>query len=127
LGAGDTLGVRYTKELAEKLDPDVYLFRTGPGVFSLTTTAEDAENYERLSRHRVFIWDNYPVNDQNPTLHLGPLMGRDPRLARVVDGYVSNPLSSQNEANRIPMLTIADYAGLTSFPRIRVIRVDGYG
>lgn len=109
LGTGDTPGVRYTKELAEKLNPDVYLFWTGPEVCSLTITAEDAENYRHLSEHRIFIWDNYPVNDQTPTLHLGPLMGRDPRLAKVVDGYISNPLSPQNEANRIPMLTIADY------------------
>jgi hypothetical protein len=109
LGTGDTPGVRYTKELAEKLNPDVYLFWTGPEVCSLTIRDEDAENYRRLSKHRIFIWDNYPVNDQTPTLHLGPLMGRDPRLAKVVDGYISNPLSPQNEANRIPMLTIADY------------------
>jgi hypothetical protein len=109
LGTGDTPGVRYTKELAAKLDPDVYLFWTGPEECSLTITAEEAENYKRLSRHRLFIWDNYPVNDQNPTLHLGPLMGRGPRLAKVADGYISNPLSPQNEANRIPLLTIADY------------------
>jgi hyaluronoglucosaminidase len=109
LGTGDTPGVRYTKELAEKLDSDVYLFWTGPEVCSLTITAEEAANYARLARHRVFIWDNYPVNDQHSTLHLGPLMGRDARLGQVVDGYIANPLSPQNEANRIPMLTIADY------------------
>jgi hypothetical protein len=28
----------------------------------------------------------------------------------VIDGYMSNPLCPQNEINRIPMLTCADYA-----------------
>jgi hypothetical protein len=109
LGTGDTPGLRYTKELAENLDPDIYLFWTGPEVFSLTITPEDVENYRRLCRHPVFLWDNYPVNDQNPTLHLGPLTGRDPRLAKVVDGFLANSMCPQNEANRIPMLTVADY------------------
>ena len=36
-------------------------------------------------------------------------MGRDPRLMNVAEGFISNPLSPQNQANRIPMLTIADY------------------
>ena len=109
LGTGDTPGVRYIRELAEKLDPDVYLFWTGPEVIPLTITAEGAEEYQRLSKHHLFIWDNYPVNDQNPTMHLGPLMGRDPQLARAVEGFVANAQSPQNEANRIPLLTIADY------------------
>jgi hypothetical protein len=109
VGNGDTPSVRYTKELAEKLNPDVYLFWTGPEECSLTITVEDAEAYRSLANHRVFVWDNYPVNDHRPTMHLGPLTGRDPRLGTVVEGYISNPQSPQVEANRIPMLTIADY------------------
>lgn len=109
LGAGDTPGVRYTKELARSLDPDVFLYWTGPQVCSLTITHEDAETYRRLAKHRLFIWDNYPCNDQRPDLQLGPLMGRAPGLATSADGYISNPLSPQVEANWIPMLTIADY------------------
>jgi hypothetical protein len=110
LGTGDTPGVRYTKDLAVKLDPDVYLFWTGPEICPLTITAEAAQIYKTLAGHRIFIWDNYPVNDHTPTMHLGPVMGRDPALPNLVDGFMSNPLSPQNQANRIPMLTIADYA-----------------
>lgn len=109
LGAGDTPGVRYVKELGEKLDTDIYLYWTGPEVCSLTITRADTEKYKRLSNHRLLIWDNYPCNDQHPTLQLGPLMGRSPDLHTIAEGYISNPLSPQNEANRIPMLTIADY------------------
>lgn len=109
LGTGSTPGTRYTKQLAGSLDPDVYLFWTGPDVCSLTITREGAESYRHLAKHRLFIWDNYPCNDQRPNLQLGPLMGRAPDLARSVEGYISNPLSPQVEANQIPMLTIADY------------------
>jgi len=109
LGAGDTPGVRYLKEVGEKMDSGVYFYWTGPKVCSLSITREDAEKYKSLSKHRLLIWDNYPCNDQYPTLQLGPLMGRSSDLSTVTEGYISNPLSPQNEANRIPMLTIADY------------------
>jgi hypothetical protein len=58
----------------------------------------------------MFLWDNYPVNDDRPTMHLGPVIDRDPDLCEVVDGYMSNPLCKQNEINRIPLLTCLDYA-----------------
>lgn len=109
LGAGDTPGIRYTKQLAESLDPDVFLYWTGPEVCSLAITREDAEGYRQLAKHRLFIWDNYPCNDQRPTLQLGPLTGRGGKLSMSAEGYISNPLSPQDQANHIPMLTIADY------------------
>jgi len=43
-------------------------------------------------------------------MHLGPLVGRDPDLCKVVEGYMSNPHCQQNEINRIPLATCADYA-----------------
>ena len=55
------------------------------------------------------MWDNYPVNDGNSTLHLGPITGRDPELVNAVEGYLSNPMFEQNEINRVPLLTMADY------------------
>jgi hyaluronoglucosaminidase len=66
--------------------------------------------YQKIVNHRLIIWDNYPVNDRNPTLHLGPVTGRDPYLCEVASGYMSNPLCPQNEINRIPLFTCADYA-----------------
>jgi hypothetical protein len=66
--------------------------------------------FRRLGGHRMFLWDNYPVNDDRPTMHLGPVIDRDPDLGEVVDGYMSNPLCKQNEINRIPLLTCLDYA-----------------
>ena len=109
LGSGDTPGQRYTRTLAQKLDPDIYLFWTGSEVCPLTISKEDALKYRALARHRLLLWDNYPVNDQHASLHLGPVRGRGADLAEVLSGYIGNALSFQNEANRIPMLTIADY------------------
>jgi hypothetical protein len=110
LGVGDTPGNRYTRAFAARLDPAVYLFWTGPDVSSVSIAKADAEAYRALVRHRIIVWDNYPVNDQTPALHLGPLSGRDPELAGVVDGYMGNPMSFESEIGRIPMLTMADFA-----------------
>jgi len=99
----------YLETLARDLHPDVYVFWTGDGVVG-RITRKAAESYRTVVGHRLFIWDNYPVNDGAPTLHLGPLMKRDPDLCEVAEGYMSNPMYTQNEANRIPLLTVADYA-----------------
>ncbi len=100
----------YLEALAKELDPSVYVFWTGPGVFSEYVTLKDAEKFRSIVRHRVILWDNYPVNDAHPTLHLGPVRGRDPQLPRALEGYMSNAMCPQNQINRIPMLTCADYA-----------------
>jgi hypothetical protein len=99
----------YLEVLNRKLDKNIYLFWTGDSVVG-KITRKSAETFRRISGHRLFLWDNYPVNDGQPTLHLGPVIDRDPDLRAVVDGYMSNPMHLQNEANRIPLLTCLDYA-----------------
>ncbi len=99
----------YLETLARELDKDVYLFWTGDYVVG-RITRKGADTFRRICRHRMFLWDNYPVNDDNPTMHLGPVIDRDPDLCEVIDGYMSNPLCKQNEVNRIPLLTCMDYA-----------------
>jgi len=109
-GVGEDPQARtYLADLATELHPEVYVFWTGPSVVPQRVPRTAAEAYRRHVRHRLFLWDNYPVNDAHPTLHLGPLTGRDPDLGTVVDGYMANPMCPQNEINRIPLLTIADY------------------
>jgi len=110
-GCGDMPEARaYLEALGRTLDPEVYLFWTGDGVVTPRITRTCAAAYREIVNHRLIIWDNYPVNDRNPTLHLGPVTGRDPDLCQVTSGYMSNPLCPQNEANRIPLFTCADYA-----------------
>ena len=111
MGCGDTPEAgAYLGALGRVLDPDVYVFWTGDGVVTTRITMACAETYRKIVGHRLIIWDNYPVNDRHPTLHLGPLTGRDADLTRVTAGYMSNPLCPQNEINRLPLFTCADYA-----------------
>ncbi len=99
----------YLEVLARELDKDVYVFWTGEAVVG-KVTRKAAEKFRSIVKHRVILWDNYPVNDGHPTLNLGPVTDRDPDLCEVLDGYVGNPLREQNEINRIPLATTADYA-----------------
>jgi hyaluronoglucosaminidase len=100
----------YLAVLAAELNPEIYVFWTGDRVYAPRITRSAADKYRALVRHRLVLWDNYPVNDNNPTLNLGPVTGRDRDLCEVIDGYMSNPLCPQNQINRVPMLTCADYA-----------------
>lgn len=100
----------YLHALGQDLDPAVYVFWTGDEIAGKKISRKAAENYKKVVQHRLFLWDNYPVNDNAPTLHLGPVSGRAPDLCDVVDGYMSNPMARQNEINRIPLATCADYA-----------------
>lgn len=100
----------YLATLADEIHPDVYLFWTGPQVVSASIRREEAQAYRNVVRHRLFIWDNYPVNDGFHTLHLGPVVHRDPDLPEVADGYMANPMHTQNQSNRLPLMTCGDYA-----------------
>jgi hypothetical protein len=100
----------YLGALGREMHPDVYVFWNGDGIRTPRVTRIAAEGFKRAVNHRLFLWDNYPVNDGTPTLHLGPISGREPDLCEVIDGYLSNPMHSQNQINRLPLATCADYA-----------------
>jgi AraC-like DNA-binding protein len=110
-GDGTNLEHRaYLEVLGRELEPEVYIFWNGDSVVTPRITRVAAESFRAIVKHRLFLWDNYPVNDGNPTLHLGPVRGREPDLCEVIDGYLSNPMCTQNQVNRIPLATCADYA-----------------
>jgi AraC-like DNA-binding protein len=100
----------YLEALACQLHRDVFVFWNGDAIVTPRITRVAAESYKRVVKHRLFLWDNYPVNDGSPTLHLGPLSGREAELCEVIDGYLSNPMCTQNQINRLPLTTCADYA-----------------
>ena len=102
----------YLQTLAHSLDPNVYIFWTGDGDSAIAhrITVAAAASYKSAVEHRLFLWDNYPVNDGSQTLNLGPVTGREVALCDVVDRYMSNPMATQNQLNRIPLATCADYA-----------------
>ncbi len=100
----------YLRTLAAELDRDAYVFWTGDQVITPRITRRAAASYREVIGHRLFLWDNYPVNDNHPTLNLGPVSGRDADLGEAIEGYLSNAMCPQSEINRLPLLTCADYA-----------------
>jgi len=100
----------YLQNLAALLNREIFVFWTGDAAVTTSITRECADAYKHLVQHRLILWDNYPVNDRTGALHLGPVTGRDWDLCEVAYGYMSNPLSPQNDINRIPLYTCADYA-----------------
>ena len=99
----------YLDELAKGVPGDVPIAWTGDAVVNDTITAAQAlVRAASLGDRRPLIWDNYPVNDgmMSDRLHLGPLWGREPKLADRCSGYLSNPLV-QPKASRLPLASIA--------------------
>jgi hyaluronoglucosaminidase len=97
--------------LGEYLPPNVACFWTGPSVVSKEISLFHVQRIAQRLRHRLLLWDNYPVNDlsMRDELHLEPLQSRDPELPRAVYGYLNNPLL-QEKLSFIPLATCFDYA-----------------
>lgn len=108
-GTGDG---EYRRALGAALDPEIVLYWTGPEVVSHGITREELElSVFRYAGHEHLLWDNYPVNDWDPsTLFLGPLRGRDPRLADGgLRGIVANAMV-QAVPSKLALATVADWA-----------------
>lgn len=99
----------YLEALARELNQDIYVFWTGDAVVG-KVTRQATDTFRSIVKHRVVLWDNYPVNDGHPTMNLGSVTDRDADICEVLDGYVANSLREQSEINRIPLATCADYA-----------------
>ncbi len=97
-------------ELAQRLDPEIGIFYTGPEVCSPSITAADATAFTQATDRNPILWDNYPVNDlsMQPELHLQSITGREPGLLEQIDGILINPMV-QAEASKIPLLTYAAF------------------
>jgi hyaluronoglucosaminidase len=107
-GTGDS---PYRKIFGERLDPSIVVYWTGPEVVSIGISREALDlAVERFRGHELVLWDNYPVNDFEPgTLFLGPLRGRDPRLA---DGHCAGLIANamvQAVPSKLALATIADW------------------
>ena len=71
----------YRQVWKASLNPDVLVYWTGVGVIPQTITAAQAQATAAEFGHQIVVWDNYPVNDYQPTrLFLGPTgrPGRQP-------------------------------------------------
>ena len=108
-GTGDS---PYRKVFGPRLDRDVVVYWTGPEVVSIGISREALDlAVERFDGHELLLWDNYPVNDFEPErLFLGPLLGRDPRLADGrCAGLVANAMV-QAVPSKLALATIGEWA-----------------
>lgn len=108
-GTGDS---PYRRIFGERLDPDVVVYWTGPEVVSIGISLEALDlAVGRFRGHELLLWDNYPVNDFEPErLFLGPLLGRDPRLADGrCAGLVANAMV-QAVPSKLALATVAEWA-----------------
>jgi hypothetical protein len=113
-GTDDTAYLRGVRDAG--LDERIEVMWTGTAVVAPSVTADQASAYaELVGRDRVWLWDNYPVNDFHgngfgfPTrLYLGPYGGRAPNLDRAVSGVLANPML-EPRASVIALGTVAAY------------------
>lgn len=109
---GDLTDTAYKKTLRSTLDKDIEVMWTGTEVVPSEITDEQAAQAAELFGRKVFVWDNYPVNDFDKTagrLLLAPYDKRDAGLSDHLSGVVSNPMN-QEAASKLPVFTIADFA-----------------
>ncbi len=90
---------RYWHDLGRELPAEMNLLWTGDSVINAEITVQDCERIAQEFDRYPMLWDNYPVNDGRKThhfLHLAPLSGRPPELARVTRGHLLNPMVQPN-------------------------------
>lgn len=100
----------YKGEFGNQLDKKIRVQWTGEGVFSPNVTVPSVVQADKTYvTDNLFIWDNFPVNDNMPQrLFLNPLTGRDADLYKYMLGFTSNPMV-QSYASMLALINYADY------------------
>lgn len=109
---GDVEPTAYKRILRDRLDRRVEVMWTGPSVVSPAITMADARRAAGVWGRKVFVWDNYPVNDFDAAvgrLLLGPYARRSPGLHTQLSGLVLNPMN-QAAASKVALFGGADFA-----------------
>ncbi|PZF86899.1 hypothetical protein C1I99_28395 [Micromonospora deserti] len=109
---GDITDSAYKQKLRADLDQDVVVMWTGTDTVPPKVTVAEAQRASELFGRKVFLWDNYPVNDYGNTegrLLLAPYDKREPGLSNQLSGIVSNPMN-QAAASKVAVATMADFS-----------------
>lgn len=101
----------YKSEFGKQLDKDIRVQWTGEGVFSDKITVDSVVRADATYvTDKLFIWDNFPVNDNKPfRLFLNPLTERATDLYKHMIGFTSNPMV-QSYASMIALGNYGDYS-----------------
>ncbi|MEV0808353.1 beta-N-acetylglucosaminidase domain-containing protein [Micromonospora sp. NPDC050200] len=108
---GDLSETPYKQSWRTFLDPEVVVMWTGTAVVPPSITIAEAERISQLFGRKVFVWDNYPVNDYGNTrgrLLLAPYDKREAGLSDHLAGIVSNPMN-QAAASKVAIFGFADF------------------
>ncbi|WP_134662248.1 MULTISPECIES: beta-N-acetylglucosaminidase domain-containing protein [unclassified Amycolatopsis] len=102
----------YKTQLRENLDPSVVVQWTGTAVVPPSVTNDEAQQVSTVYGRKVFLWDNYPVNDYEQSagrLLLAPYAHREAGLSKYLNGIVSNPMN-QEAASEVAEFGVADFS-----------------
>ncbi|MFE7709541.1 beta-N-acetylglucosaminidase domain-containing protein [Streptomyces sp. NPDC057486] len=108
---GDLTDTSYKQTMRATLDPAVVVMWTGTDVVPPTITNDQADGASKLFGRKVFVWDNYPVNDYGNTsgrLLLAPYDKREAGLSGHLSGIVANPMN-QPYASKVAVFGAADF------------------
>ncbi|MFC9246173.1 beta-N-acetylglucosaminidase domain-containing protein [Streptomyces sp. NPDC057136] len=109
---GDLTDTAYKQTIRSTLDPAVQVMWTGTDVVPQEITNAQASEAAELFGRKVFVWDNYPVNDFGRTagrLLLAPYDKRESGLSDHLSGIVSNPMN-QEAASKLAVFTMSDFS-----------------
>jgi hyaluronoglucosaminidase len=100
----------YRTRLGELLPEHTVVFWTGSDVVVGAVTAEETEEAHAAFGRPLALWDNFPVNDFDPSrLFLGPLVDRPSNPPSALVGICANPMV-QPRASQIALATVGEYA-----------------
>ncbi|WP_077801445.1 beta-N-acetylglucosaminidase domain-containing protein [Streptomyces sp. JHA26] len=108
---GDLTDTAYKQTMRATLDPAVVVMWTGTDVVPPKITNDEADRVSQLFGRKVFVWDNYPVNDFGNTsgrLLLAPYDKREAGLSEHLSGIVANPMN-QPHASKVAVFGTADF------------------
>ncbi|WP_431917191.1 beta-N-acetylhexosaminidase family protein [Nonomuraea jabiensis] len=108
---GDLTDTTYKQTMRASLDPAVEVMWTGTDTVPPEITNAQAEKAAQLFGRKVFVWDNYPVNDYGNTsgrLLLAPYDKREGGLSAHLSGIVANPMN-QPYASKVAVFGAADF------------------
>ncbi|WP_240686736.1 beta-N-acetylhexosaminidase family protein [Amycolatopsis suaedae] len=92
----DVADSAYKRVLRETLDERIVVQWTGTDVVPPSISVADARKAAEVWGRKVFLWDNYPVNDFGQTtgrLLLAPYDKREAGLHAALSGIVLNPMN----------------------------------
>jgi len=98
----------YWETLGRDIDPHIDIFWTGPKVCSEEYTAAHLKHANDLLGRKVFLWDNYPVNDgaiKSKLLQLRAFGRSHAQLTELVSGHAVNPMN-QAWLSRLSLTTL---------------------